>query len=49
MWRNNFECVVYEHECTYIECALLSMTVPYLGDAPEETLSVDISKFEAWS
>ena len=27
------ECGVYECECAHVECALLSMTVPYLGDA----------------
>ena len=27
------ECVVCECECAHIECALLSMTVQYLGDA----------------
>ena len=27
-----WECVVYGCECVCIECALLSMTVPYLGD-----------------
>ena len=29
-----FECVVCECECGQIECAVLSVTVPYLGNAP---------------
>jgi len=28
------ECVVRECECAQAECAVLSVTVPYLGNAP---------------
>ena len=31
--QNLLECVVHEYECVRVECAVLSVTVPYLGTA----------------
>jgi len=43
-----FECAVSECECGEVECGVLSVTVPYLGNAPEFTAIRGFSEVLGW-